>query len=400
MLLAHQIRLDPTNTQRTFFAQCVGVSRFAYNWALDEWQSQYAAGEKPHEVPLRQLLNGIKGEQFPWMLDVPKTVPQQAIKNLGNAFHRFFTKLGSYPKRKKKFQHDSARLDNGPVKKGADAVQVNCKKIKIQRLGWVRMTESVRFAGQIKSCTLSRTANEWFVSLMIDTAPPVPTTKEKGSVVGVDLGVKAMATLSTGETVEGPKAHKQASARLKRLDRVMARRKKGSANRRKAAKKRAKAHQRVANIRADFLHKLTTDLSQRFETIVIEDLNVSGMVKNHHLARAISDMGFSEFRRQLSYKVLREGATLVIAPRFYASSKTCSRCQHKLDELPLSVREWPCPSCGVVHDRDHNAALNLKSLAGSSPVSACGVESAGPRQVVMVKLSTVKQEANTFVPQG
>ena len=284
------------------------------------------------------------------------------------------------------------------MKKGADAVQVNCKKIKIPRLGWVRMTESVRFAGQIKSCTLSRTANEWFVSLMIDTAPPVPTTKEKGSVVGVDLGVKAMATLSTGETVEGPKAHKQASARLKRLDRVMARRKKGSANRRKAAKKRAKAHQRVANIRADFLHKLTTDLSQRFETIVIEDLNVSGMVKNHHLARAISDMGFSEFRRQLSYKVLREGATLVIAPRFYASSKTCSRCQHKLDELPLSVREWPCPSCGVVHDRDHNAALNLKSLAGSSPVSACGVESAGPRQVVMVKLSTVKQEANTFVP--
>ena len=235
------------------------------------------------------------------------------------------------------------------MKKGADAVQVNCKKIKIPRLGWVRMTESVRFAGQIKSCTLSRTANEWFVSLMIDTAPPVPTTKEKGSVVGVDLGVKAMATLSTGETVEGPKAHKQASARLKRLDRVMARRKKGSANRRKAAKKRAKAHQRVANIRADFLHKLTTDLSQRFETIVIEDLNVSGMVKNHHLARAISDMGFSEFRRQLSCKVLREGATLVIAPRFYASSKTCSRCQHKLDELPLSVREWPCPSCGVVH---------------------------------------------------
>jgi IS605 OrfB family transposase len=290
MLLAHQIRLDPTNTQRTFFAQCVGVSRFAYNWALDEWKSQYAAGEKPHEVPLRQLLNGMKGEQFPWMLDVPKTVPQQAIKNLGTAFQRFFTKLGAYPKRKKKFQQDSARLDNGPVKKGA--------------------------------------------------------------------------------------------------------------NRRKAAKRRAKAHQRVANIRADFSHKLTTDLSQRFETIVIEDLHVKGMVKNHHLARAISDMGFYEFRRQLSYKVPREGGQLVIAPRFYPSSKTCSGCGHKLDELPLSVREWPCPSCGVVHDRDHNAALNLKSLAGSSPVSACGVESAGPRQVVRVKLSTSKQEANTFVPQG
>ena len=277
---------------------------------------------------------------------------------------------------------------------------MKCKKIQIPRLGWVRMTEQVRFAGQIKSCTLSRTADDWFVSLMIDTESPVPTQKEKGAVVGVDLGVKAMATLSTGETIEGPKAHKQASARLKRLDRVVARRKKGSANRRKAAKRRAKAHQRVANIRADFIHKLTTDLSQRFETIVIEDLYVKGMVKNHHLARAISDMGFSEFRRQLSYKVPGEGGMLVIAPRFYPSSKTCSSCGHKLAELPLSVREWPCPSCGVVHDRDHNAALNLKSLAGSSPVAACGVESAGPRHVVRVKLATAKQEANTFVPQG
>jgi putative transposase len=273
------------------------VSRFAYNWALSEWQQQYAAGEHPHDVPLRQLLNGIKGEQFPWMLDVPKTIPQQAIKNLGTAFQRFFTKLGAYPKRKKKFRHESARLDNGPVKKGADAVQVKCKKIRIPKLGWVRLCEPVRFAGQIKSCTLSRTADDWSVSLMIDTAPPVPTKKPQGSVVGVDLGVKAMATLSTGETIEGPKAQKRKLARLKRLDRVMARRKKGSANRKKAALKRAKCHQQVANIRADFIHKLTTDLSRQYETVVIEDLHVAGMVKNHHLARAISDMGFSEFRR-------------------------------------------------------------------------------------------------------
>lgn len=400
MLFAHKIRLDPTNKQRTFFAQCVGTARFAYNWALTEWQQQYQASERPNEMALRQLLNGIKGQEFPWMLDVPKTVPQQAIKNLGTAFHRFFAKLGAYPKRKKKFRHDSARLDNGPVKKGADAVQVNCKKIRIPKLGWVRMTEAVRFAGQIKSCTLSRTADDWFVSLMIDTAPPVPTRKPKGATVGVDLGVKALATLSTGETIEGPKAHKKASARLKRLDRVMARRKKGSANRQKAAATRAKAHQHVANIRTDFIHKLTTDLSRRFETIVVEDLHVSGMVKNHHLARAISDMGFYEFRRQLTYKVEREGGQLCIAPRFYPSSKTCSQCGHVLEELPLSVRDWPCPSCGVWHDRDQNAALNLKSLAGSSSVTACGVESAGFRPVVKVKLSMVKQEANTSVPQG
>ena len=181
---------------------------------------------------------------------------------------------------------------------------------------------------------------------------------------------------------------------------MVARRKKGNANRKKAAKQRAKCHQQVANIRADFIHKLTTDLSQRFETIVIEDLNVKGLVKNHHLARAISDMGFYEFRRQLTYKVEREGGTLVIAPRFYPSSKTCSSCQFKLAELPLSVWEWQCPSCGVMHDRDHNAARNLKSLAGSSPVSACGVESAGQRLLVLVKLPTVKQEENAFCPPG
>jgi putative transposase len=183
----------------------VGVARFAYNWALTEWQTQYAAGEHPHEVPLRHLLNGIKGEQFPWMLDVPKTIPQQAIKNLGTAFHRFFTKRGDYPKRKKKFRHDSARLDNGPVKKGADAVQVKCKKIKVPKLGWVRMCESVRFTGQIKSCPLSRTADDWFVSLMIDTAQPVSTKKPHGSVVGVDLGVKAMARCLRARRSQGQK---------------------------------------------------------------------------------------------------------------------------------------------------------------------------------------------------
>ena len=176
----------------------------------------------------------------------------------------------------------------------------------------------------------------------------------------------------------------------------MARRKKGSANRKKAAVKRAKAHQQVANIRVDFIHTLTTDLARTFATIVIEDLHVKGLVQNHHLARAISDMGFHEFRRQLTYKVEREGGTLVIAPRFYPSSKTCSGCQHKLAELPLSVREWQCPSCGVVHDRDQNAALNLKSLAASSAVAACGDVSAGQRPLVMVKLASVKQEANAF----
>ncbi len=200
------------------------------------------------------------------------------------------------------------------------------------------------------------------------------------------------------------KPHKALLDRLRRLACSLSRKQKGSANRKKAKTKLARLHARIANIRADALHKLTSDLTRRVHTIGIEDLNVRGMLKNRHLSRSIADMGFFEFRRQLEYKAAMRGGQVVVAERFFASSKTCSACGH-IEPLPLSVREWACPACGVIHDRDVNAAINLKNLAVSSTVmrqpcaagfgcDACGEEGSGRCLVAAVKPASVKQEAS------
>ena len=210
--------------------------------------------------------------------------------------------------------------------------------------------------------------------------------------MGVDLGISALATLSTGETIDGPKPHKTLLARLQRLSRSLSRKQKGSANRKKAKGTLATLHARSAAIRSDALHSLTTHLTRRFHTIGIEDLNVRGMVNNRHLARSIADMGFFEFRRQLQYKAAMRGGQVVVADRFYPSSKTCSSCGHRLEALPLAVREWTCPVCKTHHDRDVNAAVNLKNRAVSSTVSACGEEGSGRARKSAVKPASTKQE--------
>jgi putative transposase len=238
-------------------------------------------------------------------------------------------------------------------------------------------------------------AGRWFVSITVDTPEdsPLPKAENQGAV-GVDLGVSALATLSTGEVVTGPKAHKALLTRLQRLSRSLSRKAKGSKNREKAKARLARLHARIANIRNDALHRLTTNLTCRFHTIGIEDLNVRGMVKNRHLSRAVSDMGFFEFRRQLNYKAAQRGGRIVVADRWHPSSKTCSCCGHVLETLPLAIRKWTCPACGVTHDRDVNAAVNLKHLAVSSTVSACGEEGAGPGFTPWVKPASVKQESS------
>jgi putative transposase len=381
-------------------AKAAGTARFAYNWALAEWQTQYAAWKddnslpKPNQMSLRRQLNAIKREQFPWMLDVTKNAPQMAIIQLGTAFKNFFAGRAKYPQFKKKGKsRDSFTLTN-------DQFSLDACRIRIPNLGLVRMRETLRFSGKILSATISRTADQWFASITVDTQDHnhLPPAENQG-VVGVDLGVSALATLSTaGEVVIGAKPHKALLSRLKRLSRSLSRKVKGSANRHKAKQKLAKFHAKIANIRQDSLHQLTTDLTCRFHTIGIEDLNVSGMVKNRRLSRAISDMGFFAFRRQLEYKADRRGAVVVVADRFFASSKTCSApaCGHKVDKLPLSVREWTCPVCGVVHDRDVNAAKNLQEYAVSYTVSACGGEGAGLGRKPKTKPAPVKQEFNTM----
>lgn len=395
MLIAHRIALDLNNVQATYMARAAGTARFAYNWALAEWQSQYEAWKldssqpKPTQAALRRQLNSIKRERFPWMLEVTKNAPQMAIIQLGQAFQNFFAGRSKYPQLRKKGVHDRFTLTN-------DQFNIDGCRMRIPNLGWVRMRESLRFAGNIMSATVSRVADRWFVSITVDAEDDshLPKAENQGAV-GVDLGVSALATLSTGETITGAKSHKALLARLQRLSRSLSRKQKGSEKRKKAKGKLAKLHARIAAIRSDALHQLTTSLTRRFHIIGIEDLNVRGMVKNRHLARAIADMGFFELRRQLEYKAAMRGGQVVVADRFYPSSKTCSSCGHKLEELSLSVRQWTCPGCATCHDRDVNAAINLKNMAVSSTVSACGEEGSGRRRKTTVKPASAKQEASS-----
>lgn len=376
MILVHKIELVPNNQQSNYFARACGTSRFAYNWALARWNEIYKAGGKPKEAALRRELNSIKAEQFPWMLEVTKVAPQQAIKNAGEAYNRFFKKLGKFPRFKKKGIHDSFRADNGPAKAGQDAVPVEGKYIKLPRIGWLKMREPLRYEGQVKSVVVSRRADRWFAAIAVDT-DQLPHVRKNHGTVGVDLGVTTLATLSTGEKITGPKAHKALLNRMRRLSRSLSRKKKDSANRHKAKQKLARLHAQIANIRTNALHKLTTGLVLDHTVIGIEDLNVKGMARNKRLARHVMDQSFGEFRRQLEYKAKWYGSTVVVADRFFASSKLCSSCGEKNPAVVLGLSGWDCPSCGVVHDRDENAAINLEHWAVSSTATACGSESSG-----------------------
>jgi putative transposase len=389
MLLAHKIALDPNAAQRMYFARASGTARFAYNWALGEWQRQYKAGEKPNDTALRRQLNAAKRESFPWMYDVGKAAVQEAIIDLGSAFRAFFEKRGKYPRFKRKDDRASfcAANEVGTFRADGD-------RIKLPVIGWVRMREAVRFSGPLKRATVSREAGRWFVSLMIDTDDVQPMIQPE-AVVGVDLGVSALATLSTGEVIEGPKAHKALLGRLRRANKALSRKRRGSANFRKAKARLARLHTRIASIRRDATHKLTTRLVKTYRAIGIEDLNVRGMAANRCLARSIMDGGFFELRRQLTYKAKLYGARVVVAGRWYPSSKTCSCCGVVKPTLALSQRMFGCGDCGFEAGRDHNAALNLASIAASSAVTACGETRSGPVRKSRVKRASTKQEENT-----
>ena len=395
MILAHKIAFDPNNVQETYFRKAAGTARFAYNWALDQWQQQYDAWKadptlpKPTEAALRRQLNALKRDAFPWMLEVTKNAPQMAIMHLGQAFQNFFQGTAEYQTFKKKGRHDSFTLTN-------DQFTVKGHKVRIPKLGWVRLHEPLRFVGKVVEGTVSRTADRWFLSVTVEIPDPPVVHRENQTVVGVDLGISALATLSTGEKIMGPKAYAAALKTLGRLSKQFSRQMEAakiraglqpgqpipkgmhiplSQNMRKTQRRIARLHARIANIRQEALHQLTTDLVERFDVIAIEDLNVVGMLKNHKLARAIADMGFGEFRRQLEYKAAQRGKTVIVVDRWYPSSKICSTCGAKVAKMPLDIREWTCSACHTHHDRDINAAINLQhvaesSVGSSSPVSA------------------------------
>ena len=394
MLLAHKIALAPNVAQRRYFSRAAGTARFAYNWALSEWRRQYEAGQKPSDVSLRRQLNEVKREQFPWMFDVTKCAVQEAIIDLGSAFRAFFEKRGKYPRFKRKDDHQSFCAANE-----AGTFRTNGERIKLPVVGWVKMTEAVRFTGPLKRATVSCEAGRWFVALTVDTDDVQPVQQPVPSV-GVDLGVKALATLSDGSVIVGPKSHTKALKRLRRANKALSRKRKASANFRKAKRRLARLHARIANIRRDATHKLTTRLAKTFGVIGVEDLNVRGMAANRRLARAVMDGGFFEFRRQLAYKAQMYGARVVVADRWYPSSKTCSSCGVVKSTLALSQRTFACDDCGFVADRDHNAACNLERLAASSAATACGADRNGAKRKPRVKRAAVKQEENAALSEA
>ena len=338
-------------------AKHAGIARFAYNWGLATWQDLYKDGLKPNKYLLKKFFNNHVKPEFTWIKEkgICQKITQYAFDYLGESFQRFFKGLSKYPRFKKKGKNDSFTIDNS-----GKPIPVGGTSIKLPTIGWVKTYEALPHT-TCKSITISRTADSWFIAFCYEQECQ-PTIKQY-DLVGVDLGVKELATLSTGVTFPNPKHYKQNLAKLQRSSKIYCRKASCSNNKHKAKIKLARHHARITNLRKDTLHKITTYLCKNHARIVVEDLNVSGMLSNHKLAQVIADCGFHEFKRQLEYKAKKFGCEIIIADRFYPSSKTCSNCGHKKEHLSLSQRTYHCENCGFKMDRDLNAAINLSRLA-------------------------------------
>ena len=410
MLLAHRIRLDATRQQSDYFMRAAGTARRVWNWALAEWQRQADAGGRPNAMALKKQFNAIKYHHSdwldedgqPWLRTMHRDCHSQPFANLARAFARFFEQLrrkekAHPPKFKKKGRcADSFYVAN-------DKLRCEGSAIVLPRIGKVALAEPLRLPGTIMGASVQREADHWFVALQVEVPDAQFYRARTGhGVVGVDLGITAAATLSTGQSIASPRPLKAALRRLRIRSRRLshkveaAKRAAGIAgaipkgvrlarsnNRQKGARALSRLHARIANVRRDFTRKLTTALCRENQTIVIEDLHVKGMLANERLARHISDIGFGRIRAQLTYKALRYRSTLVVADRWYPSSKLCSACGAKNSALGLGDRVWTCAACGAVHQRDPNAAVNLERLATGA--AAAGSQTAPPvaSQVVM-----------------
>ncbi len=354
---AHKIKLNPTKSQKIFFEKSFGVSRFTYNWALNKWREDYENGIRQTAYSLVKYINSIKRDEFPWMMEVGKTCCQYPIHNVEAAFKKMWKDKSGRPKYKKKGAKDSFVA----VENKKDFKQKN-NRIWVPRLGWVKCHEDLRFEGKLNNVVISKRAGMYFASINMITNE-TPAVCESQATVGVDLGIKELATCSDGTVFKNPKALKNNLKSLKRLQRSVTRKAKGSNNRKKAVAKLAKKHYKVSCIRSNALHQVTSHLSKNYKTIVIEDLHVKSMSKNKKLSQSISDVGFYEFRQKLEYKSKWYGSEVIVADRFYPSSKICSCCGHKKEKLKLSERTYSCTNCGAVIDRDLNASKNLANLA-------------------------------------
>jgi putative transposase len=366
MRISFKTELKLNNYQRTQLAKHAGVARHAWNWGLDLCKkilshNQENPDEKlrfPSAIDLHKFLVSWVKVENPWYYKVSKTSPQYALRYLSSAFSDFFRKKTAkgrrvgFPRFKRKGHHDSFTLEG--------TIKVEHRSIQLPKLGIIKTYERLPQGLTPKTAIISRTADRWFVSFSYEVEPS--TTAKLVGVCGVDLGIKTLATLSTGETFPNPQPYRQSQVRLARLQKAASRKVRGSNNRQKANLKVAKQHAKTANIRKDTLNKLTTHLAKNHSQVVIEDLNVSGILSNHCLAKSIADLGMYEFRRQLTYKCELYGSELITINRFFPSSKTCSCCGH-IQDMPLKERVFNCQQCNTSIDRDLNAAQNLEHQA-------------------------------------
>jgi putative transposase len=386
---AYKTELAPNNVQRTHLLKSAGVARFAYNWGLTKKQDQFEhTGKSPTCLALRRELNSIKRTDFPWMLDVSKCCPQEALRDLEVAYQRFFKGISGHPTFKSKKNGAGSFTFSYNIKVSADRIQ-------IPRIGEVRLKERnyLPTDQHILSATVSEHAGRWFVSVLVREEQKVQINN--GPVVGVDLGINNLATCSDGVVFSNPKALRRNERKLARLQRSLSRKKRGSRNRNKARQRVAKIHDRIANIREDAQHKATFTLATTKSVIGVEDLAVKNMVSNHKLAKAISDASFGEFRRQLEYKAKWYGSRVVVADKWFPSTKKCSECGN-VKEMTLSDRIYTCPVCGNEMDRDLNAAKNLEAVALSfrETLNACGELTT--TEVTVMQVDSMNQESNTI----
>ncbi|HDS64169.1 MAG TPA: transposase [Methanofollis liminatans] len=361
MLQAYTYRMYPNREQVASLMQHIHACRFVYNHSLEQKIRAYEQeGRKLSCFDLNNRLPALK-EAHPWLKDVNAQSLQSANKNLDNAFTRFFREKKGFPKFKSKKnpvqsfqvpQHYRVDFDGG--------------RVKFPKISGIKTTFHRKFTGKMKYATVSVTSTgKWCVSILIDDGKtePEPAPFSLNSTIGIDVGLKDFATLSTGEKIENPRYLKASLQRLKVLQRRVSRKVKGSKNREKAIQRLARCHEKIANQRDDFLHKLSFRVVSENQAIAVESLNVGGMMKNHRLAQGIGDVSWRTFFSMLEYKCRKYGKTLLKIGRFDPSSKICNNCGYLKRDLALSEREWICPDCGIHHDRDINAAINIKKFA-------------------------------------